>query len=89
VLNISESGALVTTDSMPDMNDRLLIRLRKPVQTDWNMARAVRHSEVRAVGIEFTGSTPYDLILGATLGIELGKLIANLPDEDRFTLSTD
>ena len=40
------------------------------------------------LGIEFTGSPPYDLIL-ATLGIDMGKLIANLPDQDRFTMSTD
>jgi PilZ domain len=89
VLNVSESGALVSTDSVPDMNDRLLIRLRKPVQTDWSTARAVRRCEGDGLGIEFTGTTPYDLILGATLGIDLGKLIANLPEEDRFTLSTD
>jgi hypothetical protein len=89
VLNVSEGGALVSTESVPDLNDRLLVRLRKPVQTDWSTARAVRGSEGNLIGIEFTGSPPYDFILGATLGIDLGKLIANLPDEARFTLSTD
>jgi hypothetical protein len=89
VLNVSEGGALVSTGSVPDVNDRLLVRLRKPVQTDWSTAQAVHCSEGNLIGIEFTGSPPYEFILGATLGIDLGKLIANLPDEARFTLSTD
>jgi PilZ domain len=89
VLNVSQSGALVATDAVPEMNDPLLIRLRKPVQTDWGTARAVRFAEGNRLGIEFTGTTPYDFILGATLGIDLGRLIANLPEEDRFTMSTD
>ena len=89
LLNVSQSGALVVTESVPSTDDQLFIRLRRPVQTDWSNARVVRHSEENGLGIEFTGTTPYDLILGATLGIDLGRLIANLPEEDRFTLSTD
>ena len=89
VLNVSQTGALVATDALPDMNHELLIRLRKPVQTDWTGARAVRLAEGNRLGIEFTGTTPYDFILGATLGIDLGKLVANLPEDERFTLSTD
>ena len=46
VLNVSQSGALVATDAAPDMNAQLLIRLRKPVQTDWSTARAVRLAEM-------------------------------------------
>lgn len=89
VLNVSQSGALVATESVPELNDRLLIRLRKPVQTDWSTARAVRFADGNRLGIEFTGTIPYDFILGATLGIDLGKLVADLPEEERFTMSTD
>jgi hypothetical protein len=86
---VSEVGALVRAEKLPGINANLLIRLRKPVLSDWTTAKAVREGTSNEVGLEFTGPTPYDLILGATLGIDLGKLISNLSDEDRCTHSGD
>ncbi len=35
ILNISAHGALVSSDSFPGLGENVLIRLKRPVRSDW------------------------------------------------------
>ena len=42
LINASQTGALVSTDLLPPIDQCLMIRLETPVRTDWSMAKVVR-----------------------------------------------
>ena len=71
ILNISDHGALVFSDSFPGLGENVLIRLKRPVQSDWTGSIVVRHDQQNEVGIDFIMGCPYDLVLAATLGIDI------------------
>ena len=54
VLNVSQSGALVATDAVPEMRGPLLIRLRKPVRP----TGALRLAFASPRGIVWASSSP-------------------------------
>ena len=45
ILNISLHGALVFCDSFPGLGENVLIRLKRPVQSDWAGSIVVRHDQ--------------------------------------------
>ena len=42
ILNISEHGALVFSDSFPGLGENVLIRLKRPIRSDWTGSIVVR-----------------------------------------------
>ena len=78
ILNISEHGALVFSDSFPGLGENVLIRLKRPVRSDWTGSIVVRHDQQYEVAIDFTLRRPYDLVLAATLGIDIVSSVLGL-----------
>ena len=66
ILNISNHGALVFYDSFLQPGKYVLIRLKRPVQSDWTGSIVVRHNQQNEVAIDFIIGCPYDLGLAAT-----------------------
>jgi len=87
ILNISDHGALVFSDSFPQLGENVLIRLKRPVQSDWTASIVVRHHQQDKVAIDFILGWPYDLELAATLGIDIISSVLGLAD--RFSNSGD
>ena len=89
ILNISDHGALVFSDSFPGLGEHVLIRLKRPVRSDWIGSIVVRHDQQNEVGIDFILGCPYDLVLAATVGIDLISSVSGLAASDRFSNSGD
>jgi PilZ domain-containing protein len=89
ILNISNHGALVFSDSFPQLGENVLIRLNRPVQTDWTGSIVVRHHQQNEVAIDFIMGCPCDLGLAATLGLDIIGSVLGLADSDRFSNSGD
>ncbi len=87
ILNISSHGALVSSDSFPGLGENVLIRLKQPVRSDWIGSIVVRHDQQKEVGIDFILDCPYDLLLAATVGIDIISSVLNLSGSDRFSNS--
>jgi hypothetical protein len=87
--NASQTGALVSTDKLPPIDQCLLIRLEEPVRTDWCMAKVVRYSRHNEVGLRFIGLAADAFVLAATLGIDLEKSLIGLADDQRFSHTGD
>jgi len=87
ILNISDHGALVFSDSFPELGENVLIRLKRPIQSDWTGSIVVRHHQQSEVAIDFILGWPYDLELAATLGIDIISSVLGLAD--RFSNSGD
>jgi len=87
ILNISDHGALVFSDSFPGLGENVLIRLKRPVQSDWTGSIVVRHHQQNEVAIDFILGWPYDLALAATVGIDIVSGVLGLAD--RFSNSGD
>jgi len=87
ILNISDHGALVFSDSFPELGENVLIRLKRPIQSDWTGSIVVRHHQQSEVAIDFILVWPYDLELAATLGIDIISSVLGLAD--RFSNSGD
>ena len=79
VANISQDGALVLADNPPPAGALVWLRLESPVRTDWFDARVVRSHHEREIGIRFTVDCPDDLLLAASVGIDLGFLVRGGP----------
>jgi hypothetical protein len=88
LLDISERGALVVSDSLIPLFDQVFIQMRIPVKTDWIAARVVRRGMHHEVGMEFPGDCHWDLKYAATLGIDFNSLFG-LSDAERFSHSGD
>ena len=89
ILNISDHGALVFSDSFPGLGEDVLLRLKRPVQSDWVASIVVRHDQQNQVAIDFILGCPYDLVLAATLGIDIISNVLGLAASDRFSNSGD
>ena len=89
ILNISNHGALVFSDSFPQLGENVLLRLKRPVQSDWIASIVVRHDQQNEVAIDFIMGCPYDLGLAATLGIDIIASVLGLSEADRFSNSGD
>ena len=89
ILNISEHGALVFCDSFPGLGENVLIRLKRPIRSDWISSIVVRHDQQYEVAVDFNMGCPYDLVLAATLGIDLVSSVLGLAASDRFSNSGD
>ena len=87
ILNINDHGALVFSDSFPELGENVLIRLKRPTQSDWTGSIVVRHHQQSEVAIDFILVWPYDLELAATLGIDIISSVLGLAD--RFSNSGD
>src|SRR4051812_35156735 len=73
MLNVSQTGALILSEVLPPLDQRLRIRLERPIRTDWCDARVVRHGEGHEAGLRFEDCDPYALVLGATMGIDVER----------------
>jgi PilZ domain len=89
ILNISDHGALICADSFPQLGENVLIRMKRPVQSDWAGSIVVRQVQQHEVAIDFNMSCPYDLGLAATLGIDIISSVLGLAGSDRFSNSGD
>jgi PilZ domain len=89
IINISENGLLASGEILAQIHDDLWIRLREPVQTQWIKTKIVRFSEDQKIGLAFSGPIPYDLILASTTGIDVGRLLLNLPEDEPATVTDD
>jgi len=89
ILNISDHGALVFSDSVPRLGENVLIRLKRPIQSDWTGAIVVRHHQQNELAIDFILGWPYDLELAATLGIDIISSGLGLAESNRFSNSGD
>ncbi len=89
ILNISDHGALVFADSFPGLGENVLIRLKRPIRSDWTGSIVVRHDQQNKVAIDFSLGWPYDLKLAATLGIDIISSVLGLAGSDRFSNSGD
>ena len=92
ILNISDHGALVFCDSFPGLGENVLLRLKRPVRSDWTGSIVVRHDQQYEVAIDFILRRPYDLELAATLGIDIISCVLSvlgLSGSDRFSNSGD
>jgi len=89
ILNISDHGALILADSFPQLGENVLIRIKRPVQSDWAGSIIVRQIQQNEVAIDFNMGCPYDLELAATLGIDIISSVLGLDGSDRFSNSGD
>ena len=88
IRNISGHGALVLSDSFPQLGENVLIRLKRPIRSDWTGSIVVRHDQQNEVAIDFILGCPCDLGLAATLGIDITSVLG-LAASDRFSNSGD
>lgn len=86
LLNVNAGGALCTSELMPRLGDRVFVRLKLPARTDWIEVRVIRQVNQNEVAIVFDTACPYDLVLGATLGINLDDSLFG--SSDGITRST-
>jgi hypothetical protein len=80
LINISRNGALVLAEKPMLRAAPLSIRIDSPVRTDWVDAKVVRFNPNREIGLHFPQGCPDDLLLAATVGIDLAFLVRNEPN---------
>jgi hypothetical protein len=80
LINISRNGALVLAEKPMLRAAPLSIRIDSPVRTDWVDAKVVRFNSNREIGLHFPQGCPDDLLLAATVGIDLAFLVRNEPN---------
>ena len=86
LINISRNGALVLAEKPMLRAAPLSIRIESPVRTDWVDAKVVRFNPNREIGLYFPQGCPDDLLLAATVGIDLAFLVR---DETNGTTAFD
>jgi hypothetical protein len=74
LINISRDGALIASGELPPCDETLRMRMESPLKTDWADAVTVRVGRDQDIAIQFPGRCPDDLLLAATLGIDLSHL---------------
>ena len=77
LINISRTGALVLAEKPLLHAAPLSVRIESPVRTDWVDAQVVRFNPNREIGLHFPQGCPDDLLLAATVGIDLAFLARN------------
>jgi hypothetical protein len=88
ILNISDRGALVVSDSLVQCTGPIFIQMKTPVKTDRIAAQVVRRGRDHELGVAFIDFCPWDFRLAATMGIDLNGLFG-LSDSDRFSHTGD
>jgi hypothetical protein len=79
ILNVADGGALLSSNPLPGFGHRVFVRMKRPIRTDWVEANVIRRVHQKKVAVVFGKACPYDLVLGAALGIDLsGSLIGSL-----------
>jgi PilZ domain len=80
LINISRNGALVLAEKAMLRAVPLLIRIDSPVRTGWVDAKVIRFGSNREIGLQFPQACPDNLLLAATVGIDLASLVRNNDD---------
>jgi hypothetical protein len=88
VVNISERGALVASDSLVHSTGPVFIQMKTPVKTDRIAVRVVRRERDHKLGMEFPDACQWDFKYAATMGIDFQGLFG-LSDAERFSHSGD
>ena len=86
ILNIANCGALLASNPLPGFGHRLFVRMKRPIRTDWvevEVIRQVHHQ--KKVAIMFGTACPYDLVLGAAMGIDMSASLFGSLDGNRFS----
>ncbi len=73
-INISRDGALIAALETPPCDEPFRMRMESPLKTDWADAVTVRVGVDHNIAIRFPGRCPDDLLLAATVGIDLSHL---------------
>src|SRR4051794_38065293 len=89
LIDVSEGGVLVSTDIMPPIKTYVSVRLEKPVRVESRFATVIRYGPMHRVALEFLRPPAYDLVVAATVGIDLLQSLIDLPDEERFSHADD
>ena len=68
------------SNPLPGFGQRLYVRMKRPIRTDWVEVKVIRQvAHQKKVAIVFGTAFPYDLVLGAAMGIDLsGRLFGSL-----------
>jgi hypothetical protein len=74
LVNISRDGALIVADVSPPGDEPFRMRMESPLKTDWADAVTVRVGRGHDIAIQFPGRCPDDLLLAASVGIDLSHL---------------
>ena len=74
LINISRDGALMVAEEPPPCDELFRMRMESPLKTDWARALTVRVGRDHDIAIQFPGRCPDDLLLAATVGIDLSHL---------------
>jgi hypothetical protein len=79
VVDDSREGARVVAERPPALHAVTWVRMEEPVKTDRVAAVVVRLGERGEVGLRFVESCPDDVLLAATLGIDMGPTLLGGP----------
>jgi PilZ domain len=74
LINISRDGALIVALESPPADEPFRMRMENPLKTDWADAVTVRVGRDHDIAIRFPRRCPDDLLLAATVGIDLSHL---------------
>ena len=75
VVNIGRNGALILVPEELAPCEPLLLRLERPVKTDWVEVMVVRVGRLHHVGIMFREPIRDDIRLAAVLGLDFGWIV--------------
>jgi hypothetical protein len=74
LINISRDGALIAALEPPPGDEPFRMRMESPLKTDWADVVTVRVGQDHDIAIQFPGRCPDDLLLAASVGIDLSHL---------------
>ena len=73
MIEVSEGGARIKSDSLAQNNSHVSIRLKRPFKTDCVAAHIVWR-EGQVMGLRFIDACPWDFNLAATMGLDFNGL---------------
>ena len=73
MIEVSEGGARIKFDSLPQNNSHVSIRLKRPFKTD-RVAAHIVWREGQVLGLRFIDACPWDFNLAATMGLDFNGL---------------
>ena len=85
LIDVSEGGVLVSAEVLPPLSTFVSFRLEEPVRVESCLATVVRYDPVQRVALKFWRPPAYDLVVAATVGIDLLESLIDLPPDDRFS----
>ena len=90
ILNVTDGGALLLSNPLPGFGQRLYVRMKRPIRTDWVEVKVIRQvAHQKKVAIVFGTACPYDLVLGAALGIDISACLFGSLDGNRFSTAAE